>query len=172
MNGAECPREAEVLESVTSDAWADGAHPDLDAHIEGCAVCAETLEVGLALREDYRASTLEARIPSPGLLWWRAELRVRQEAVRKAAQPITMVQALAAASSLAAIAALAGWLVPSMRAWFGGFAAAAMDLLPEVTIEAGTLVMGGVPIGTPFIVGIGVCLMLASFAAYWILSEE
>lgn len=172
MNVIECPREPEILEAITTDAWRETSDEDLRHHARGCAVCAEVLEVGLALRDDYRAAMREARIPPPALLWWRAELRVREDAARTAARPITLVQGFAAAASVGVIAALAGFLLPSIRGWLSRFGAAGLDLVPEIQIGAEALRVSGIPIGLPFLIGIGCCLMLASLAVYWIFSEE
>jgi len=48
----------------------------------------------------------QARVPSAGLVWWKAELRARREAVRVASRPITLVTGVAIAFVLAAIAFL------------------------------------------------------------------
>ena len=38
-------------------------------------------------REDERA---EIQIPSSAVMWWRAQMRARQEAAREASRPITL----------------------------------------------------------------------------------
>src|SRR4030095_2380981 len=80
-------------------------------HIAQCTICADVLEVALALHEDRASAHVQAQIPSADLMWWRAEIRARQEAVRKASRPISFVAAFGAASAIGVVVALLS------RAW-------------------------------------------------------
>jgi len=55
-------------------------------------------------------------VPSAGTVWWRAQLRARQEAARVVVRPITAAQAL----SLAALFGLAGAVFGATASWFQG----------------------------------------------------
>ena len=167
----ECTLEGDLLDAMTTGSWPDGCGNDLRDHVTECVVCLDLLEVAVAVQEDYRSAVGEARIPSPSLVWWRAELRVKRDAVETSARPITLVQAFAAATGLSAIAALAGLLLP-MRSWFSGFAATGLELLPQVEIEANSLLVAGIPFNLPFILAAAGFLMLISMAACWILFED
>src|SRR5262245_50539832 len=69
-----------------------------------CAECAETAALKARIRDDFECTHREARVPTPEIVWWRAQMRAREEAARTAARPILFTQALA-------VAALIGFLV-------------------------------------------------------------
>jgi hypothetical protein len=106
MNRTECPREIELLEIITCGRWPDQCPAELRTHIAGCAVCNDVLEVAHALHEDRNAAHPAAHIPSADLVWWRAELRTRQEAIRTASRPIKLVEAFGGAAVLGVVVAL------------------------------------------------------------------
>jgi hypothetical protein len=107
MSRMECGREQDVLDAVRCGRYSD----ELRAHTNECALCLDTMEVATVLREDLEGSLPDARVPSAGLVWWRAEIRSRQEAMRTVARPITWVQAFGGACLAGAgIAVLSrGW---------------------------------------------------------------
>ena len=98
MKLTECRRECEVVEAVGCGRWPERCPEDLRDHVSSCAVCSQVLEVALVLRDDRESAYQQAVIPSAGLVWWRAELRARQEAMRAASRAITFVQAFGAAA--------------------------------------------------------------------------
>src|SRR5436305_111084 len=106
MKMLECTRESETTEAVQSGRWPDGCHGELRQHVHNCLVCSEVVTVALALRTDYEDIAPDIRIPSAGLVWWRAELRARREAVRAVQRPLTLFQAFAAACSIGVVLAL------------------------------------------------------------------
>ena len=88
-------------------------------------------ELEEALRREFLRACEEAPLPSAGLVWWRASIRARAEAARKAEQPLTVAPAIAGAAMLGAGAGIAGfiWRVIPAAAWsdplvLGMFAAA------------------------------------------------
>src|SRR5262249_989059 len=94
--------------------WPNATSDELRSHVAQCSVCADVLEVAAAVHEDREATQSNVTLPSAGLVWWRAELRARQEAMRTASRPITFVQAFGAAAAggvgLAVIRRLWPWL--------------------------------------------------------------
>jgi hypothetical protein len=103
-----CPRERDVLDVLTRSAWNDTAHDGLRAHAAGCAVCAEVVEIAQLLREDHDALCRDARVPTAGLVWWRATIRARAEAARVVEQPMTIAQGVGAAAIIGLFVAVAG----------------------------------------------------------------
>jgi hypothetical protein len=70
-----CPREDELL-----DALARGfVGPELESHIQGCAACTELDLVAGALLDERKTALGEAPVPSAATMWWRMQLRMRQE---------------------------------------------------------------------------------------------
>jgi hypothetical protein len=162
----ECAREREVLQAVLHDRWPDGCDDELRSHAAGCAVCREVAEVAGMLRDDQTAALHDARIPSAAHVWWRSQIRVRQEAVRTVSRPMTVVQGIGAATAvgLAAGAVTIGWREggvsgESMRTWASGVADQVLGL--AVTAPQATLVLGAVV----------ACLILMPVAVYFALSD-
>ena len=99
MNAWECPREPDVLDALASRRWPD-RDPEIAAHIEGCAVCADLVHVAAALHGGQELAWAEAAVPPGDVVWWRAQVRARSEAARVATRPIGIVQTLGAASAV------------------------------------------------------------------------
>jgi len=103
-----CEREAETIRA----AWGVAGPAALDArtaaHVAECPHCAEIAELARVFRDERDAAVDEARTPSAGLVWWRAQLRTRNEAAVKAGRPIAAVHAIALGTTAAAVAAVAG----------------------------------------------------------------
>jgi predicted anti-sigma-YlaC factor YlaD len=98
-----CDRETDILRAVGSGHVDD----DVRGHIAECDACADLMAVASAVADDRRALMREAPIPSSALVWWRANLRARQEAARVAVRAATLVQvALIAAAIVVAVVVL------------------------------------------------------------------
>ena len=148
MNSAECPREIEILEAVSSGRWTPEIDSNLRDHAATCLVCRDTVEVALAFREDRAAALLAARFPSAGLVWWRAEMRSRRDAVSKATRPIRIVESIAAACAAAAALGLLHWFgIPALEAMLGQ---------PSIA----------------FFVGLAALVLLAPIALYFVFSGD
>ena len=103
-----CPSEDAVLAAAldVSRAMPD----DLVAHLEGCDGCRDLHTIASTLHDDHAVALAEAHVPSAGQVWWRAELRARQEATALAARPITVATGIAAAAVIGLLASLTGVL--------------------------------------------------------------
>jgi hypothetical protein len=104
----DCGREEEVFEALTSARWPDACSRDLSTHVAACPACADLVQVVLALTADQAAAVPTAPVPSSAVVWWRAQMRARQEAAQAASRPITVVQGIALASAIALLLATAG----------------------------------------------------------------
>jgi hypothetical protein len=93
----ECIHEQDILDAVTSGRWPSRADAELQAHAQQCRICTEVALISTLYQEDYSTALAEARPPSSGLVWWKSELRARQEAIRAASRPIEMVQGVSIA---------------------------------------------------------------------------
>jgi hypothetical protein len=69
-----------------------------------CPVCGPLLALAEEIRREFEHTQRHVRVPTPEIVWWRAQMRAREEAARTAARPIVFTQALA-------VAALVGLLV-------------------------------------------------------------
>src|ERR1700733_13570315 len=97
-----CPHEAEARAVLRSGHWPDACEPELRHHVESCDRCASQLLV-LHAFQSARAETVRvARVGHPGLLWWRAQLRRRNEALERVSKPIATAHIFAVCVSLLA----------------------------------------------------------------------
>ena len=94
-------------------------------------------------------------MPTPEIVWWRAQMRAREEAARAAARPILLSQALAIAALIGLLVSVAGRLTlarhPVERS-----APAAGTALPVLTIA----------------IVAACCLLIAPVAVYFALSRD
>ncbi len=111
-----CSHEATVLTAMRAGQPAP-LNDEVLAHLAECESCREALVLATALRDDRADLVAQARVPSAGQAWWRAELRARHEAAEAAARPITVVSGLAAASLIGVLASMAGLLAVLMPSW-------------------------------------------------------
>jgi len=111
----ECDRAGEVAAEVLAGGFRPDGDSDLRRHVAACESCGDLVLVMSALRSERDRIRREVAVPSAGLVWWRAQLRERQEAVRRAAAPVTAVHAAA----LVAVIVLAAILVSTVARWAG-----------------------------------------------------
>ena len=159
MTLVECPREADVLDALASARWPNRVDRDLRDHVASCAICADVLTVAAAMQDDHDAAWKEASVPSSGQMWWRAELRARQEAIRDASRPVTIAQGVAVVLALV-VAGGAGWF-----AW-----PAAREIVSS--LPAPNLAALSIALPLPLIVALGALLIAAPLALFVVLSDE
>jgi hypothetical protein len=83
-----CPRQSEVQQLVASGHWPHACPADLRAHVADCRPCADLLLVTQAFQQSRAAAAAEVKLPAPGAIWWRAQLRRRNAAVERVGKPI------------------------------------------------------------------------------------
>jgi hypothetical protein len=96
----ECCRSAEVAAAVAGGERLDDGSGELELHVAGCTSCADVVLVMSSLRSEWDRLRRTAPVPSAGLVWWRAQLRQRQEAARAAAAPVTVLHGITLALTL------------------------------------------------------------------------
>jgi len=166
-----CPHEDDVLMLATTGQWPDRADAELRAHVATCQVCADVALVALAI-EDERAGTPEPSLPSSGTVWWRAQLRAKQDAVRESGRPITVAHAvlLAVAGGLAGaiFGATTDWFQRGLRAGREAVGSVLSNIpLPSVPADSTWLAT----YGSALAVG-GVIMVAATAVVIWALREE
>ncbi len=95
-----CPFEKELHELLVKGRWPQAAAPDLRAHITTCRSCSKLALVTETFRRARAATIAVARPGSPGVLWWRAQLRRRNAAVESITRPLLGAQIFALAFTL------------------------------------------------------------------------
>ena len=138
-------------------------HDELtDAQIE--AIVAE------ALASERSDAHREATPPSAAVVWWRAQMRARQEAARLADKPIVIVHAVAIACGLGVALTLAGIVLTAVRGSFGWFtdlyagAATAATSLATTELSSHWVTLS--------LTAALVSLVIASVAALFVLADE
>jgi len=157
----ECPRESDVLDALASARWPNRVEHELAEHVASCAICRDVVAVASAIQDDHDHAWREANVPSSGQMWWRAEMRARQDAIREASRPITVAQGVAALCALT-LAAVATWFAwPSVRAVLSSLG---------LTGDAQTTIAS--PMVIPLAVAMGALLIIAPLAIYVVVSEK
>ena len=108
----ECEFEAEVLMAVIHATWPQGANRELRDHVQNCQICSDAAAITASLAI-IREADRSIEIPSSGLVWWRAQLRMRREAAVAAERPMIAVQWIAL---VCAMALLIAWTTSSLTA--------------------------------------------------------
>ena len=158
----ECPRESDVLDALASARWPDRVDAELSQHVASCAICQDVLAVASAMQEDHEAAWRDANVPSSGQMWWRAEMRARQDAIRDASRPVTVAQAVAVGLALS-LAGVAGWYAwPTVQGFFAG-------LFPGSPSQASVFAS---PLFLPVAVAMIAMIVVAPVALYFVLSDE
>jgi hypothetical protein len=90
-----CPHEKEVADLLARGHYPQACTPELRTHLDACRSCADLLLVTRAFQAARVQTAAAANLPSPGLLWWRAQLRRRNAAVERIGKPILGAQIFA-----------------------------------------------------------------------------
>jgi hypothetical protein len=120
----------------------------------GCPECGPLVALAQQIRREFEHTTRTARVPTPEIIWWRSQMRARQEAARKAARPILFTQALAIAALIGLLVALAGRLT-----------------IPELSFAGMSPVSVGLPVLYIVLAG-AFCLLIAPLAVYLALARD
>lgn len=167
---AVCPRESDLWEAIAAGRWPDATDAELWGHVNGCATCRDVAVVSSGLSQEGATARREASPPSGAIVWWRAQMRARQEAVAAARRPITIAEGLTIASTLGLALAFGGaaitWLhapLETAAAWAGAAAASASDLAAVGVATRWMLAAFGFVLAT---------LVLAPLAVYVITADD
>ena len=144
-----------------------------DTFVDGCESCAELAIIAQTFVEDRNALAREAQIPSSAIVWWRAQMRSRREAVEAAAQPITWAQGLAAACAIGILVAAVGFFAPTfMKAleWAVGTS------LPQASFSLPAFGLPEEPLTNPIVVAlvaaVGLSAIVLPVVLYFTFREE
>ena len=172
MKTTECSREQDVLDALAAGRWPERCDRELGAHVAACAICADVVDVARALQDAHDCAWQDARVPPSGRVWWRAEMRARQEAARRAAQPITAVHALAGTCTAGLALALVSVLWPTV--WQSlTLMGTVTNLLGATRVELASLSAAVPPaIMLSLAVALGAGLVLTPLALYFVFSEK
>jgi hypothetical protein len=118
-----CAHEKEVADLLMRGHYPQACTPELRAHVSDCRTCSDLVLVTSAFQAARSSSTAAASLPSPGQLWWRAQLRRRNAAVERIGKPILGAQIFAlSVTVIFAIGFLATQATHGLHwlSWFNG----------------------------------------------------
>lgn len=118
MRQIECQFEADVLSAVLQSRWPDRTDADLRQHVKTCAICSDVALVAGAIEcareETTECAAIPHTLPDSGLVWWKAQMRARREAVAAVGRPITAIHVAAFACAMG----LMGACIGATSSWF------------------------------------------------------
>ena len=104
-----CSYEADIVQALRNGHWPEACTRELRAHVAACTGCRDLVLVGEAFQQAKEEAAREIPSGSPGLLWWRAQLRRRNAAAQKITRPITIAQTFALTLTLLVGGIFAAW---------------------------------------------------------------
>ncbi|HEX2122336.1 MAG TPA: hypothetical protein VHL59_11895 [Thermoanaerobaculia bacterium] len=143
MSAERCLREDELLDALGRRF----VGPELEAHVASCPSCSELQMVAGALLDDRAQAMMEAPVPSAGTMWWRMQMRHRQEAQAMARRSLLVGQAVTLAVAIALVVSL-----------FGASFALELREVREV--------LASVRVSTPLLLAIATWVLIAPIAGY------
>jgi hypothetical protein len=163
----ECGREQDVLDALAVERWPERVPEELRAHVAQCALCADLVAAVRPILADRVDLSSEGHIPSSGAMWWRAQMRARQEAAREAARPITVAHTVGFICALAIVGVAIAWLSPVMRDWLLDWTATTSASLRQTDFRV------ALPsLSWPVLLMGLVWLLLAPLAIYFVMAED
>lgn len=112
-----CLQQERVTAAVQAGQWPDACDPELRAHVDGCQTCKDVVLVARALRQSRNAAIQAPQLPSPGLLWWRAQIRRRNVAIERVTRTVAVAEAVAVLLVVVAAIALIEWQHQHLAGW-------------------------------------------------------
>ena len=151
-----CSRTAEVQDLLRLGHWPQAAEVELVRHVQECRRCGEMVLVTQALGAAKVISMHEARVEPPALVWWRAQLRRKHEAVQRVERPMR-AQMLAVLAVVCVGLGLAFRLSGGVTAWRSWMSAGA-----EAVVRSG---VGSLGLGM-LVASVVALAMMAGLAVY------
>lgn len=121
-----------------------------------------------AFAADRRRLEQDANLPSPAIVWFRAQAQARRAALERASQPITVVHGIAAACAGGLTATAAGLYVPTFRR--------AIESLTGWTATLSGFSLPPEPLSSPVVIAVvlaaSICTIFTPLALYFTLRED
>lgn len=112
-----CNREKELTALLEQGHWPHACPAEMQEHVAGCSSCRGLVGVTLAFRRERAQAMAQPRLESPGVLWWRAQLRRRNAALERLSRPLLGAQIFAVVLALAAAGAFLAVQVRQGASW-------------------------------------------------------
>lgn len=113
-----CPMEKEVAAAVRSGQFPTACDPALREHLRGCKSCSQAASLGMAFAEMRTEASKKALPGAPGLLFWKAQLRRRDQALEQITRPILAAEIVGFAAAVGVLALVAWkWFTAPNSDW-------------------------------------------------------
>ena len=172
-----CVHEKELTRLLALGHYPHACPPELSAHAETCRSCAELILVTRAFQTTRAQTVAAANLASPGLLWWRAQLRRRNQAVERVGKPILGANIFALSVMLLfGVGFLATQATSGLRwlSWFTQLHAATAfhleSLWPTTLLSSSALLSSGW--GLPLLIPVCATLALLGGVAVYLALEK
>ncbi|HTW80332.1 MAG TPA: hypothetical protein VME23_12370 [Terracidiphilus sp.] len=171
MTLVSCPCEKEIRELVESGQWPLASPPELRSHAEACRTCADLVLVAGAFQRARSVTLAAAKPASAGAIWWRAQLRSRQQAFERIQRPLIGAQVFALVALLLPIIGFIAYEARHGLAWLNWFS----DLSQSAALHAGGVTSAsssGSASGLIFVVVAAATFVLIAGAAVFFATER
>jgi len=117
MNLRSCIREREVSDALKAGYWPYACDANLREHVNTCERCGDFVLLTQAFKGSRAEAVARAELDHPGLLWWRAQLRRRNQALEQLSKPTYLVGRLAFLSALLVAVGFVIWERRYVAGW-------------------------------------------------------
>lgn len=122
-----------------------------------------------AIAAEASSARREAQPPSSAIVWWRAQMRARQEATRAVERPLTVVHALAIACGVGLLFSLVGTALVGVKGSIAWLAA----LYGSLTAPSSAATVASPWTALPVVVlGAALFSVLAASVAAWVIFAD
>jgi hypothetical protein len=108
----------ETSEALKAGHWPDACDPSLREHVSGCERCGDIVLLTQAFKAARAEAIVQGELPHPGLLWWRAQLCRRNEALERLSQPTSFVGRFALLCAMLVTLGFTVWQRHNVAGWF------------------------------------------------------
>jgi hypothetical protein len=164
----ECSREQDVIDALATGRWPSRVADELRQHVVSCQICGDTLAVAGPILAERDSFSTEAHVPSSAVMWWRAQMRAKQEAAREATRPVNVAHTVGAICAVALAVALIVIFSPLVRGWTVNTIDSLTGDVARVGLQSALLSQGWL---MPALLA-GVWLVLTPLAIYFALAED
>ncbi len=172
MTRCRCPHEDEIAAALRTGRWPEGATDPVQLHLPQCALCAETVLIAQILRQERTQAVDIPSLPSPGALWWRAQLRRRYRDVERATRPIALVEKLSLVCLPLACVAFAVWNWRQIFLWLSWLAGAERINEAFAEVIQASASSSGVWIPVLLIAALATIALFGGLALYLLVERE
>ena len=101
-----CAQQREVVQAMRAGHWPHGVSSDLREHVASCSQCADEACLLFAFAMARENAMRATPSQSAGLLWWKAQLRRRQETMERLERPGRAIPAITISASVLLLTAV------------------------------------------------------------------